>query len=139
MSSPQLTLLYDGSCPICRWEQRNLAAVDQKGRLAFVDIQDPEFDPAYYGATLKQLMGRLHGIRADGRVLVGLDTLIAAYRAVGWWWLSVPLSCLPNSVGNILYDGFAARRYIIARRFGHWFDDDCPKGHCQRPRSTLND
>ena len=84
-------------------------------------------------------MGRLHGIRVDGRVLVGLDTLVAAYRAVGWWWLSVPMSWLPKSVGGILYDAFAARRYIIARRFGHWFDDACPDGHCRRPRSASDE
>ena len=137
MSSSRLTLLYDGSCPICRWEKRNLATADRKGQLTFIDIQAPGFDPSRYGATLKQLMGRLHGIQADGTVLVGLETLVASYRAVGWWWLYLPLSCLPRPVGGILYDAFAARRYVIGKRFGRWFDATCEDGVCRdRERAT---
>ena len=131
MQSSELILLYDGKCPICRWEKRNLTAADRNNRLVFIDIQAPGFDPAPYGKSVKQLMGRLHGIQADGSVLVGLETLISSYRAVGWWWLYIPLSCLPKSLGDTLYEAFAARRYVIGKRFGRWFDGACADGVCR--------
>jgi predicted DCC family thiol-disulfide oxidoreductase YuxK len=33
-----LTLLYDGACPICMLEMRNLMARNTLNRLAFIDI-----------------------------------------------------------------------------------------------------
>ena len=132
MPAPELTLLYDGSCPLCRWERRKLGAADVEGRLEFIDIQAPGFDPRAYGFTLPQLMERLHGISANGRILIGLDTLLACYRAVGWWWLYLPLSALPSRLGARCYDAFARRRGRIARRIGGRFGNGCGCGGCRR-------
>ena len=132
MSAPELTLLYDGSCPICCWEQRKLATKDHDDRLAFVDIQAPGFNAAEYGATLDDLMGRLHGMADDGRVLVGVDTLLATYRLTGWWWLYLPLSALPRRISDYCYNAFARRRQRISRRIGHWFGPSCDNNNCHR-------
>jgi len=132
MSAPELTLLYDGSCPICCWEQRNLAAKNRNGRLAFIDIQAPGFNAAEYGTTMGALMGRLYGITDDGRVLVGIDTLLATYRLAGWWWLYLPLSALPRRFSGSCYDAFARRRHRISRRIGHWFGPSCDSKSCNQ-------
>ena len=78
------TLLYDGSCPICAWEKRNLSRKDKHGKMVFIDIQALGFDPAQYGASMDALMARLYAVAADGRMVQGVDTIIASYRAVGW-------------------------------------------------------
>ena len=58
MAQPVLTLLYDGKCPICAWEKRNLMRKDKLGRLGFIDVHAPGFDPSMYGVTHADLMGR---------------------------------------------------------------------------------
>ncbi len=131
MPNQKITLLYDGSCPICRWEKNKLAHADHKGKLAFIDIQAHGFDPSRYGTTMKALMGSLHAVTDDGRMLIGFDTVLASYRAAGWWWLHLPLSVLPKSLAELCYQAFAARRYVISKRIGHWFDDGCADGQCK--------
>ena len=39
------------------------------GTLSFVDISPADFDPAPYGKTLSELMGRVHAFRADGTIM----------------------------------------------------------------------
>lgn len=133
---PELTLLYDGSCPLCAWEQAALARHDRHRRLAFIDIQAPGFDPAALeatrGATLADLMGRLHAITADGRLLRGVDTLLAAYRAAGWWWAYWPLRMAPRACSELAYDAFARHRYRIAGLFARAFGPPRDKGACRR-------
>lgn len=132
MTQPALTLLYDGSCPICAWEQKILMRRNRRGLLGFIDIQSPEFNPSDHGFNMEALMGRLHGLTADGRVLVGVETLIAAYRAVGWWWVYLPISLLPRPLANRAYGWFADHRYTLSRHVGHWFAPACDKDRCRR-------
>ncbi len=132
MTQPTLILLYDGSCPLCSWEMHNLMRRDRHGQLGFIDIQSPDFTAAIYGVTLETLMGRLHGITADGRMLVGVDTLIECYRAVGWWWAYLPLRIIPRRLANLAYGWFADHRYELSRHFGHCFGGVCKKDSCRR-------
>ena len=124
MTQPKLTLLYDGSCPICSWEKRS--AVEA------VSCASPEFDPVDYGVTMEALMERLHGITADGRMIVGVQTLLASYRAVGWWWVYLPLSIVPHWLADLTYMRFAKHRQELSRRFGHLFGPVCEKNICRR-------
>ena len=70
-----LTLLYDGGCPLCvrevRWlGRRDRALHGEELRLAFVDIDQPGYDPAAHaGVTYRQAMGRIHAIAADERAI----------------------------------------------------------------------
>lgn len=133
---PELTLLYDGSCPLCAWEKAALARHDRQNRLAFIDIQAPGFDPADHGVTpgitMDDLMGRLHAVTADGRLITGVDTLMATYRAVGWWWAYLPLGAIPRGCAERAYDAFARHRYRLSRLFGRLFAPRCDTGACRR-------
>lgn len=129
---PKLTLLYDGSCPLCAWEHRNLASRDRKGHLAFINIQAPDFDPQKYDVTKEALLARMHGITPDGHMLVGAETLIASYRAVGWWWVYLPLRILPRCLVERGYNWFAAHRHVISRWAGRFFGLSCETGMCRR-------
>ncbi|MFO0873530.1 MAG: DUF393 domain-containing protein [Phycisphaerales bacterium] len=97
-SAPDITLLFDGLCPVCAREiallrrldgrRRRLAdSAESNCRLAFVDITDPSFDPARHGLTMPQVIGAMHGILPDGSVVVGVEVFRRAYRAVGLGWL----------------------------------------------------
>ena len=48
-SAPELTLLFDGGCPLCVREVRFLQRRDRQARLGFVDIDASEYDAAAYG------------------------------------------------------------------------------------------
>ncbi|MGB1022597.1 MAG: thiol-disulfide oxidoreductase DCC family protein, partial [Synechococcus sp.] len=43
-SAPDLTLLFDGGCPLCVREVRFLQRRDRQARLAFVDIDASDYD-----------------------------------------------------------------------------------------------
>jgi len=90
---PELILLFDGGCPLCRREVEGLQRRDRRlhgdqPRLAFCDIDRPDYDPAdHAGITYRQAMGRIHGLTDDGRVLRDLAVFRQAYALVGLGWL----------------------------------------------------
>lgn len=117
MPSPYpFTVLYDRACPLCRMEMDWLQARNAEGRLVFVDISDPAFDPAPYGATLAAMDAQIHGRTADGRLLVGLDVLRLAYEAVGLARFAQPVVSGPlRPVFDQGYRCFARHRKAISR------------------------
>ena len=95
-ASAQLTLLYDGACPLCLREVSFLRRRDQRlhpqaAQLAFVDINADDYRPeAYAGISYRQAMGRIHALTADGSVLRDVAVFRAAYRLIGLGWLYAP-------------------------------------------------
>jgi predicted DCC family thiol-disulfide oxidoreductase YuxK len=91
-----LTLLYDGGCPLCLREvtflrQRDRARHGDQPCLAFVDINRADYDPAaHQGVTYVEAMGRIHGIEANGTVLRDLAVFRRAYELIGLGWLYAP-------------------------------------------------
>ncbi len=127
-----LTLYYDGRCPFCCAEMARLARWDlgHKAVLAFVDNSLPGFDPAHLNATREQIDAQLYGRTADGRVLVGIDTMLAAYTLAGKGWLVWPLR-VPGLRGvlSFLYRAFARNRYTMSRVLGYR-GSACDDGVC---------
>ncbi len=111
-----LTLYFDNACPFCRREMARLRRWDRSGRLAFVDIAGPGFDPAPLGVSLAAMNTEMHGLRADGAMLVGTDAILAAYTLAGRAWLVWPLRvpALRPMLASA-YRGFARNRYRISR------------------------
>ena len=91
-----LTILYDGGCPLCLREVTFLGRRDTRlhpaePRLAFVDIDAPDYDPALWGGIgYAQAMGRIHALNADGTVLRDVEVFRQAYALVGLGWLYGP-------------------------------------------------
>ncbi|MBM5789005.1 MAG: thiol-disulfide oxidoreductase DCC family protein [Vulcanococcus sp.] len=96
MSTPALTLLYDGACPLCLREVRFLSQRDarlhgDRPRLAFVDVDAAGYNPEQHGGiSYRAAMGRIHAIDADGRVLTDVAVFRAAYAQIGLGWLYAP-------------------------------------------------
>ncbi len=89
---PQLTILYDGACPLCLREVRFLRGRDPQGdQLAFVDIDAVDYIAADYGGIdYRTAMARIHAITADGSVLRDVEVFAHAYGLVGLGWLYAP-------------------------------------------------
>lgn len=134
-----LTLYYDGKCPFCAAEMARLARWDRHHALTFTDIAVPGFDPAHLQASMADLNAQLYGQTQDGRVLVGVDTMLAAYTLVGKgalvWPLRVPgLRWLLAT----LYRAFARNRYTMSRLLGYKSAPTCSEGVCTPGNPFLN-
>ena len=121
--SVQLTVLYDGGCPLCLREVRGLQQRDQRRhgdqpRLAFVDIDRNDYDPeAHQGISYAEAMGRIHAIDADGQVLRDVAVFRRAYALVGLGWLYAPTRWpLLGPLADGAYGLWAAGRLRITGR-----------------------
>jgi predicted DCC family thiol-disulfide oxidoreductase YuxK len=119
----ELTLLYDGGCPLCLREVRFLKQRDQQRhpgaeRLTFVDIDAADYDPARHGGiSYREAMGRIHAIGADGTVLRDVAVFRQAYALIGLGWLYAPTGWpLLAPLVNRLYGLWASARLPLTRR-----------------------
>lgn len=95
---PELTILFDGGCPLCVREVTFLERRDRRRtggqrqpRLAFVDINATDYDPSRHaGIGYRDAMGRIHAIDGAGRVLRDVAVFREAYRLIGLGWLYAP-------------------------------------------------
>jgi len=126
-----LILYFDGRCPFCVKSMLKLRKWNTAGHLAFVDITQPGFDPAFLGADMAALNRELHARTLDGRVLVGIDSMLAAYTLVGRGWMVWPLRIpfLRPLLAN-LYRWFARHRYTISHRLGIRLPQGCDGDTC---------
>jgi len=128
MSALQLTVLYDGACPLCNREIQTLTRLDRgRGRLAAVDIAAPDFDASRYARDLDTLMGRIHGVRPDGEIIEGVEVFRCAYAAVGLGWL-LAWTRWPGlrSLSDVAYAWFARNRLRLTGRGAA-----CAPGRCR--------
>ena len=63
-----LTVFYDGSCRVCSKEMYVYQGMEHGGRLEFVDISDPDFNPDEFGISLADFMLLMHAIDRKGTV-----------------------------------------------------------------------
>jgi predicted DCC family thiol-disulfide oxidoreductase YuxK len=119
MEASAFTLLYDGACPFCLREVTMLRRRDGgRGRIRFVDIDAPNYDPASYAnISYRDAMGRIHGLREDGTVLRDLAVFREAYRLVGLGWVYAPTAWLPaRAIADGVYRFWAGWRLRFTGR-----------------------
>lgn len=115
MSTPALTLYYDGNCGICRAQMARLRQRDRAGRLAFMDIAAPDFRALEAGASLQALRTEIHVRSADGRLLAGIDSLVAIYTVLGRGWWVAPLRWrMLRPLFAAMYRALARNRYRLS-------------------------
>lgn len=132
-----LTLFFDAQCPVCRREMDSLRERDDAHRLRFEDVRAAAFVvPA--GTTLDSMLDAIHGRTAGGRLVVGVETLRLAYRAVGLGWLIAPTAWpLLRAPSERAYLWFARHRFAMPAWLGlaalggrarptHCNDSTCP-------------
>ena len=122
-------LLYDGECPLCVREVRLLDWLNRrnrKGRLALEDIALPGFDASVYGRSFEELMGHIHAVLPDGRLVTGMEAFRRSYKAVGLGFLFAPTGWpLLRPLFDRAYEWFARNRLRLTGR-AHV----CENGRC---------
>lgn len=77
--SKQVTIWFDGGCPLCRREIAGLRRLDRAGRIAFVDVSGDA--PAGCPIDRADLLARFHA-REGERMLSGAAAFAAMWRAI---------------------------------------------------------
>ena len=117
-TSSELTLLFDGGCPLCVREVRFLQRRDRQQRICFVDIDAVDYDPeAHSGISYRDAMGRIHAINDSGEILRDVAVFREAYRLIGLGWIYAPTRWpLIGPVVNRVYGLWAAQRLRVTGR-----------------------
>ena len=128
MTTPEITILYDGDCPLCMREIELLRRRDGgRGRIGFRDIAAPDFSANEFGVDFATAMSRIHGVLPDGRLVEGVEVFRRAYAAVGLGWLVAPTRWPGvRQVADAAYRLFARNRLRLTGR-------SCPDGRCELP------
>ncbi len=98
MSSPELTIYYDGSCPLCRREIALYRRLPAAGRLLWVDVSAGQ--ALGEGLSCEAAMRRFHVRDAQGQLLGGgaafarLWRALPGWRVLGWCFAWPPMSWL---------------------------------------------
>jgi predicted DCC family thiol-disulfide oxidoreductase YuxK len=75
---PQVTVWFDGACPLCRREIALMRRLDRRGRIGFVDVASPDSTCPIDRA---ELLARFHA-EEDGRLYDGAAAFAAMWRAI---------------------------------------------------------
>lgn len=95
MTAPQdaaakdLTIYYDGGCPLCRAEIDHYRRCEGGDRLDFVDVGRDARAPALgTGLQREAALARFHVRDADGHLVSGAAAFARLWRTLpGWRWL----------------------------------------------------
>ncbi len=117
-----LKIFYDGSCSVCSSEMHIYMRKEHGGRLDFLDISDPEFNPGEYGISLPDFMYQMHAIDRTGRIYRGPEAFAAIWQAFpssAWYRFLARVVSLPgiSILARAAYLGFARiRKYLPKHR-----------------------
>ena len=78
----QFEVFYDGECPLCRKEIEMIRGKDKRNRLCLTDISVDGFH--LEGYSNETLMREIHGRRADGSFVKGVEVFREIYDRIGF-------------------------------------------------------
>ena len=128
----QVTLFWDGGCPLCAREIRHYQRLDTEGRVCWVDIHArpaalSEY-PGAAGVTAEAAMARIHAIDADGELRIGVRAFMTVWDALPYWRVLPPLlRSVPGAIdlAHVAYEAFAKRRLRLTGRARACDGPDC--------------
>lgn len=125
MARWQITVYYDGWCPLCTGSKRRIEQWDWLDLIRFVSIRDPGA-AASIGVDLALLEKRMYGRYPSGGTVNGIGAIAAIALRVPAFLPLWPLLALSRllGLGNWIYDQIAARRTIVP--VGQCNEDACP-------------
>ncbi|MEM9810997.1 MAG: DUF393 domain-containing protein [Pseudomonadota bacterium] len=111
-----ITVFYDGACPLCRREIALMRRLDRRGKLQFENLADPD---AAISCPIdrRELLARFHARLPDGEMVSGARAFTESYAQVpGLGWVAILGRFGPTRVLlEGLYRGFLRVRPAIQR------------------------
>ncbi len=111
----QLTIFYDGFCPLCVNEMASLARHDRQHCLEFEDIHQEDFATRFPSIDPERANTVLHALDEQGVLLLGLDVTAKAWSLVGVPWFRALRWPGVRRVADWAYLRFARHRFAISR------------------------
>ncbi|NHK27444.1 DUF393 domain-containing protein [Parvularcula flava] len=110
-SDPDITVFYDGACPLCVREIGLLRRLAQADAICFEDVSPPDAAPSC-DISRSRLMARFHARLPDGSVVEGARAFTEAWSRVPWlvWLRPLGSNVASRWLLDRLYDGFLKMR-----------------------------
>lgn len=140
MTDNQLTIFYDGNCPLCSLEMKRLKEHDNDQLIQLIDLHQVDFNQQFPHINVDKALAILHG-EYRGKLLLGLDVTHRAWTLVGRGMLVAPLQWpLIKQLSHYVYLLLAKNRYPISQFIYKHFGigiKKCNQGTCyDKPNNT---
>jgi predicted DCC family thiol-disulfide oxidoreductase YuxK len=122
---PDLTVLYDGSCSLCRASVARLRRFDSRGCIDVVDLHDPSAQTRFPNIDREEAMRWMQVIDARGRVWSGAEAWAHIGMLLPGWNLLAWLLLVPG----IRWLAAGAYAWIARNRY-RWNSSLCSDGTC---------
>ncbi len=128
---PDLTVLYDGSCNLCRAGAAGVRRFDTRRRIELLDLHDPSAAPRFPQIDREEAMQWMQAVDLHGRIYSGADAWARIGLLLPGWNLVAWILFIPG------VRWFAAKVYAwIARNRYRWnralCEDDSCRVHVKR-------
>jgi predicted DCC family thiol-disulfide oxidoreductase YuxK len=111
-----LTIFYDGGCPLCAAEMRHLNSLDSARKIAYEDIYAADFSARFPQIDQQEADRILHGQLANGELIYGLDVTYQAWVLVGKRkWVAILRWPIIKPIADVIYLLFARHRNRISK------------------------
>lgn len=123
----ELTVLFDGSCNLCRGSAARVGRYDRKKRIEFLDVNDPTVLKRLPQVKREEALLWMQAIDSSGKVFSGSDAWARiGGQLPGWKWVAWVL-VVPGIhwLARKLYAWVARNRY-------RWNRTICEDGTCRQ-------
>ncbi len=116
LKKPDLTVYYDGSCPLCRAETDHYRGQVGGGELCFIDVSQPG-QVLQADLSREQAMARFHVRRSDGQLVSGAAAFVSIWRSLPRWRWAGRLAGMPGMMAllELGYRLFLPVRPLLSR------------------------
>ena len=122
---PEITVLYDGNCSLCRASVERLRRFDTRQRVELLDLHDPTSQTRFPQIDREAAMRWMQAVDAQGRVSSGAEAWTHIGLLLPGWNLLAWLLLVPG------IRWLAAKIYSwIARNRYRWNSSACADGTC---------
>jgi len=111
--SGQYTVLFDGSCPVCRGAVARLKGWDREGKLSYLPAKSPEAEARFPWISREAVQNSIHLIGPNQESWEGAGAVEELVRVLpGWRWIAwvfrLPMA---RPVARRVYRWIARNRY----------------------------
>ena len=117
MSKPDLTVFYDGACPLCRAEINHYSQQEGAQSICFLDVSQVHEDALPAGVTRDQALARFHVQTSDGHIITGAQGFVEIWKILPHWRWAAWLALRPGGILLLerAYRGFLPLRPILSK------------------------